>query len=234
MPLSMATAAAGTVAGPSPEFLRALAGPFAPSALSSSSSSIPPGFGPGLGNGLGFGLSRAFSDTSGLGVGLTAAPGAGALPAHARAQPAHPHAYVTFGAGMRQRDIDAFAAAHALPGAGVAEGEGASSTGTSAGGGSDAAGGPTTGGGTGEAAAAGTVPYHVPMSAHPVGSAIMGLAGFGFISRLYGLSVDNVVEVEMVLADGRVVIVNKDADPGASRFFYLLFLRPSKRSKFRY
>ena len=42
----------------------------------------------------------------------------------------------------------------------------------------------------------------------------MMLAGFGFISRLYGLSIDNLVEVEMVLADGRIVIVNAENDPG--------------------
>ena len=42
----------------------------------------------------------------------------------------------------------------------------------------------------------------------------MLLAGFGFISRMYGLSVDNLVEVEMVLADGRIVILDKDSDPG--------------------
>ncbi len=42
----------------------------------------------------------------------------------------------------------------------------------------------------------------------------MLLAGFGFISRMYGLSIDNLVEVEMVLADGRIVIVNAQEDPG--------------------
>lgn len=31
---------------------------------------------------------------------------------------------------------------------------------------------------------------------------------------MYGLSVDNLVEVEMVLADGRIVILDKDSDPG--------------------
>ena len=51
-------------------------------------------------------------------------------------------------------------------------------------------------------------------SAHPVGSSIMLLGGFGFISRMYGLSVDNLVEVEMVLADGRIVTVNAESDPG--------------------
>ncbi|THH18318.1 hypothetical protein EW146_g2635 [Bondarzewia mesenterica] len=55
----------------------------------------------------------------------------------------------------------------------------------------------------------GVVPYHVPFSAHPVGSSVMILGGFGFLSRLYGLSIDNLVEVEMVLADGSIVIVNE-------------------------
>lgn len=51
-------------------------------------------------------------------------------------------------------------------------------------------------------------------AAHPVGSSIMLLGGFGFLSRLHGLSVDNLVEVEMVLADGRIVIVNENDHPG--------------------
>jgi len=42
----------------------------------------------------------------------------------------------------------------------------------------------------------------------------MVLGGFGFLSRLHGLSVDNLVEVEMILADGSVVIVNEDEHPG--------------------
>ena len=42
----------------------------------------------------------------------------------------------------------------------------------------------------------------------------MVLGGFGFLSQLHGLSVDNLVEVEMVLADGRIVIVNEDEHPG--------------------
>ncbi|KAL9712103.1 hypothetical protein Ac2012v2_005179 [Leucoagaricus gongylophorus] len=49
-----------------------------------------------------------------------------------------------------------------------------------------------------------------PSSAHPAGSSIMLLGGFGFLSRLHGLSVDNLVEVEMVLADGRIVVVNEN------------------------
>ena len=53
-------------------------------------------------------------------------------------------------------------------------------------------------------------------AAHPTGSSIMLLGGFGFLSRLHGLSVDNLVEVEMVLADGRIVIVNEEEHPGAS------------------
>lgn len=51
-------------------------------------------------------------------------------------------------------------------------------------------------------------------SAHPVGSSIMLLGGFGFLSRLHGLSVDNLVEVEMVLADGRIVVVNENEHSG--------------------
>lgn len=42
----------------------------------------------------------------------------------------------------------------------------------------------------------------------------MLLGGFGFLSRMHGLSIDNLVEVEMVLADGRVVIVNENEHPG--------------------
>jgi hypothetical protein len=51
-------------------------------------------------------------------------------------------------------------------------------------------------------------------AAHPVGSSIMLLGGFGFLSRLHGLSVDNLVEVEMVLADGRIIIINENDYPG--------------------
>lgn len=42
----------------------------------------------------------------------------------------------------------------------------------------------------------------------------MLLGGFGFLGRLHGLSIDNLVEVEMVLADGRIVIVNENDYPG--------------------
>jgi FAD/FMN-containing dehydrogenase len=42
----------------------------------------------------------------------------------------------------------------------------------------------------------------------------MLLGGFGFQSRAHGLSIDNLVEVEMVLADGRIVIVNEAEHPG--------------------
>lgn len=36
------------------------------------------------------------------------------------------------------------------------------------------------------------------------------------MSRLHGLSIDNLVEVEMVLADGRIVIVSENEYPGTS------------------
>ncbi|KAG8980816.1 hypothetical protein FRB90_007463 [Tulasnella sp. 427] len=57
------------------------------------------------------------------------------------------------------------------------------------------------------------VPYYVPFAAHPVGSAVMLLGGFGFQTRLRGLSVDALVEVEMVLADGSIVVVNEREHP---------------------
>jgi FAD/FMN-containing dehydrogenase len=42
----------------------------------------------------------------------------------------------------------------------------------------------------------------------------MLLGGFGFLSRLHGLSIDNLVEAEVVLADGSIVIVNEKEHPG--------------------
>lgn len=99
------------------------------------------------------------------------------------ARPLHPHAYVTFGAGKRQKEIDMFTNDHPLPAVSVS---GANCE----------------------------IPYHVPTAAHPVGSSIFLLAGFGFLSRLHGLSIDNLVEVEMVLADGSIVIANEKEHPG--------------------
>ncbi|KAJ8509300.1 hypothetical protein ONZ45_g8515 [Pleurotus djamor] len=96
--------------------------------------------------------------------------------------PDNPHAYVTFGAGKRQKEVDIFTATHPL--------QGKSATGN-----------------------VGHIPYHVPFGAHPAGSSIMLLGGFGFLSRLHGLSIDNLVEVEMVLADGRIVIANENEHP---------------------
>ena len=43
------------------------------------------------------------------------------------------------------------------------------------------------------------------MAAYPVGCAIFSLGGFGFLSRKHGLSMDNVLSAEIVLADARVV-----------------------------
>ncbi|KAF8161374.1 hypothetical protein B0H34DRAFT_377906 [Crassisporium funariophilum] len=100
----------------------------------------------------------------------------------AQAQPMYPHAFVTFGAGMRQKEIDTYTAKHKIEARYL------------------------TGSGDG-------IPYHVPFAAHPVGSSIMLLGGFGFLSRLHGLSIDNLVEVEMVLADGRIVVVNENDYP---------------------
>jgi FAD/FMN-containing dehydrogenase len=38
--------------------------------------------------------------------------------------------------------------------------------------------------------------------------------GFGFLSRLYGLSIDALVEVEVILSDGTIAIVNEKENPG--------------------
>jgi len=56
--------------------------------------------------------------------------------------------------------------------------------------------------------------YHVPTSAFPVGSGQFLLGGFGFLGRKHGLGMDNLVEVEMVLHDGRIVWVGEDGRHG--------------------
>ncbi|KAF7325301.1 FAD-binding PCMH-type domain-containing protein [Mycena venus] len=99
-----------------------------------------------------------------------------------QAEPIYPNAYVTFGAGMRQKEIDTFTANHQLEARSLS--------------------GPNT-----------TIPYHIPFSAHPVGSGVMLLGGFGFLSRLHGLSIDSLVEVEMVTADGQILTVNENDHP---------------------
>ncbi|KAF9262681.1 hypothetical protein L218DRAFT_903717 [Marasmius fiardii PR-910] len=98
------------------------------------------------------------------------------MPSQSRA--IYPFAYVSIGAGKRQKEIDIFTSRNPLPGRSVL--------------GEDE-----------------LIPYHIPSCAHPTGSSMMLLGGFGFLSRLRGLCIDNVVEVEMVLADGRIVIVNR-------------------------
>ncbi|KAK7472286.1 hypothetical protein VKT23_000406 [Stygiomarasmius scandens] len=100
----------------------------------------------------------------------------------AQAQPIHTHAYVTFGAGMKQKEIDIYTANNPLEARSVTGGDD-------------------------------SIPYHVPFAAHPVGSSVMLLGGFGFLGRLHGLSIDNLIEAEMVLADGRIVIVNENEHP---------------------
>ena len=102
--------------------------------------------------------------------------------APAQAEAIFPHVFVTFGAGMRQKEIDNFTATNKLEARYI------------------------SGHGDG-------IPYHIPFAAHPVGSAVMLLGGFGFLSRLHGLSCDNLVEAEMVLADGRVVVVSENEHP---------------------
>ena len=62
-------------------------------------------------------------------------------------------------------------------------------------------------------------------SAHPVGASVMLLGGFGFLSRLHGLSIDNLVEAEVVLADGSIVIVNEKEHPGTLLMFHTIMVR---------
>lgn len=45
----------------------------------------------------------------------------------------------------------------------------------------------------------------------------MLLGGFGFLSRLHGLSADALVEAEVVLADGSIVIVNEKEHEGEAK-----------------
>ena len=59
-------------------------------------------------------------------------------------------------------------------------------------------------------------------AAHPVGSSVMLLGGFGFLSRLHGLSIDALVEVEMVLADGSIIVVSENEHSGPSIYFFLI------------
>ncbi|KAG8691939.1 hypothetical protein FRC08_010052 [Ceratobasidium sp. 394] len=159
---------------------------------------------------------------------------------HVPFAPAPPvsHTYVTFGAGASQKEIDAFCAAHPLAAVvanpdlpdgvdgivdGVVDGkrptiiadsarpelyERPTATGF----------GPGSGSffvpGMGPTSPSPQIPYFVPFAAHPVGSSVMLLGGFGFLSRLRGLSMDCLVEAEVVLPDGRIVWVSKEGVRG--------------------
>ncbi|KAL7420798.1 hypothetical protein Q5752_004751 [Cryptotrichosporon argae] len=59
--------------------------------------------------------------------------------------------------------------------------------------------------------------FHIPTSSFPVGSGQFLTGGFGFLGRRFGLAMDNVVEAEVVLADGRVVWVGESAHGGEWR-----------------
>ena len=56
--------------------------------------------------------------------------------------------------------------------------------------------------------------FHVPTSAFPVGSGQYITGGFGFIGRKHGLAMDNLVEAELVLSDGRIVWVGEGGKHG--------------------
>jgi FAD/FMN-containing dehydrogenase len=53
----------------------------------------------------------------------------------------------------------------------------------------------------------------------------MLLGGFGFLSRLHGLSIDNLVEAEVVLANGSIIIVNEKEHPGKLVFPFSAVVR---------
>ncbi|KAF5387248.1 hypothetical protein D9757_006855 [Collybiopsis confluens] len=129
-----------------------------------------------------FALWPTSASSSSSTVAISTAPTANLRLIPSQTQAIHPHAYVTFGAGMRQKEVDQYTANNPLSARSISGG-------------------------------AGSVPYHVPLAAHPTGSTVMLMGGFGFLGRLYGLSIDNLVEVEMVLADGRIVIVNEKEHP---------------------
>lgn len=57
-------------------------------------------------------------------------------------------------------------------------------------------------------------PYFVPTSAFPVGSGQFLSGGFGFVGRKHGLAMDNLIEAELVLSDGRIVWVGEDGRHG--------------------
>ncbi|KAK8858637.1 hypothetical protein IAR55_002866 [Kwoniella newhampshirensis] len=58
--------------------------------------------------------------------------------------------------------------------------------------------------------------FHVPTSAFPVGAGQFISGGFGFIGRKHGMAMDNVVEAEIVLADGRIVWVGQGGSKGGN------------------
>ena len=53
--------------------------------------------------------------------------------------------------------------------------------------------------------------YFVPQACYPVGTAIFTTGGYGFVSRLFGLSMDITTQMEVVLpSDGRIVTLHAD------------------------
>jgi len=98
------------------------------------------------------------------------------------ATPVHPHAYLTFGGGLRQKEVDRYSSENPLPAISLSGGQAA-------------------------------IPYYIPFAAHPAGSGVMLHGGFGFLSRMHGLSIDNLVEAEVVLADGQIVMASEAENP---------------------
>lgn len=64
-------------------------------------------------------------------------------------------------------------------------------------------------------------------------SILISRGGFGYLSPIYGLAVDHLISVDLVMADGKLHTVSKDSDPElfwALRGFYYYLKKMTKQS----
>lgn len=95
---------------PNPFMAAASGSPFPPTPGSFSMPMSHMGMGLGMGVGLGMNMGMGLGMNMGMGMGM----GMGGIAPPA--EPIHSHAYVTFGAGMRQKEVDLYTAEHPLEG----------------------------------------------------------------------------------------------------------------------